>query len=140
MVRIHQLDNILAVMYCPLDTRSAEFSTALTNLDIVWSSLPNPISIDTILGDLNLPQSAVKWVRDDFALKLMGLRYGKLDFNKAPWTEIQAELVELFKVSPTAALVGFHEKVLGILERLVSKKKKQSGNSHLRMSCQKRLL
>ena len=69
MVRIHQLDNILLVIYCPLDTRSAEFSAAHTNLDIVWSSLPNPISIDTILGDLNLPQSAVKWVRDDFALK-----------------------------------------------------------------------
>ena len=69
MVHIHQLDDILAVIYCPLDTRSAEFSAAHTNLDIVWSSLPNPISIDTILGDLNLPQSAVKWVRDDFALK-----------------------------------------------------------------------
>ena len=69
MVHIHQLDNILAVIYCPLDTRSAEISGALTNLDIVWSSLPTPISIDTILGDLNLPQSAVKWVRDDFALK-----------------------------------------------------------------------
>ena len=81
----------------------------------------------------------------------VGLRYGKLDFNKAPWTEIQAELeavadanwghmVELFKVSPIAALVGFHEKVLGIFERLVSEKKNQSGNSHLRMSCQRKLL
>ena len=54
MVHIHQLDNILAVIYCPLDTRSAEISAALTNLDIVWSFLPTPISIDTILGDLNL--------------------------------------------------------------------------------------
>ena len=64
----------------------------------------------------------------------VGLRYGKLDFNKAPWTEIQAQLEavadanwnhmgKLFKVSPTAALVGFHEKVLGILERLVPEKK-----------------
>ena len=67
----------------------------------------------------------------------VGLRYGKLDFNKAPWTEIQAELVELFKVSPTAALVGFHEKVLGILERLVPEKKNQSKNSHPRMYCQR---
>ncbi len=54
MVHIYQLDDILAVIYCPLDTRSALFSAALTNLDIVWSSLPTPISIDTILGDLNL--------------------------------------------------------------------------------------
>ena len=81
----------------------------------------------------------------------VGLRYGKLDFNKAPWTEIQAQLEavadanwnhmgKLFKVSPTAALVGFHEKVLGILERLVPEKKNQKGNSYLRMSCQRRPL
>ena len=66
--------------------------------------------------------------------RLMRLRYGKLDFNKAPWTEIQAQLEavadanwnhmgKLFKVSPTAALVGFHEKVLGIFERLVPEKR-----------------
>ena len=248
VVHIHQLDHVVAVIYRPPDTRCAEFSAALTKLDIILSSLPTPIPTVTILGDLNLPRSAVKWVRGedgnllpiisnhregetadgkqdrlqaqrlaDFALKHsltqqvdkvthgveildliftsdhelvgsveveswknftdhkvvtasvnyqmdtpetsheethlleVGRRYGKLDFNKSPWTEIQAELEavedadwdhmgELAKVCPTAALAWFHEKVLGILERLVPEKKKRNGKLRPRMCRQRRIL
>ena len=54
------------MIYCTLDTSSAEFSAALTKLDIVWSALPTHY---THCYNLRLSQSAVKWVRDDFALK-----------------------------------------------------------------------
>ena len=58
-------------------------------------------------------------------------RYNGLDFNKAPWTEIETELEnidwspmeDLSKTSPDSALSWFHEKVLSVLGQHVPKKK-----------------
>ena len=61
----------------------------------------------------------------------VGARYLALDFYKAPWVEVKAELAKvnweeiksLAEVSSDEALKSFHEKALNVLERLVPKKK-----------------
>ena len=76
-----------------------------------------------------------------------GRRYSKLDFNKAPWEDISAELgainweamEDIATTSPTGALVHFHEKVLHIMEKLVPIKAKRS-QSRPKMHRMRRLL
>jgi len=78
----------------------------------------------------------------------VGKRYSKLDYNQAPWQEIQAELAnidwqpmeELSKDSPTEALNWYHEKVLTVLERLMPVRKKARKKSRSRIPRQRRLL
>ena len=246
VVNIPKLDHIVAVIYRPPDTKCAEFTNMLNKLDEALSGLPAPTPTITLMGDLNLPQSVVKWVRSedghlmpvvsnhregemaegkqdrlqaqrlvDFTVKHSliqqvdqathgveildliftndhelvssvkveawdiftdhrvvtatvtyqnnneteeekqenhllgtGLRYSKLDFNKAPWEEIQDELntvdwghmEDLAGVDPTAALAWLQEKLLSILERLVPARRKVRRKSGPQMNHQRRIL
>ena len=70
-------------------------------------------------------------------------RYNALDFNKAQWTDIEAELgnidwspmEDLSKTSPDSALSWFHEKVLSVLDQHVPKRKIRSGKPKSKMTC-----
>ena len=68
VVRIQQLDHIVVVVYRPPDTRHAEFSAMLKVLDTALCSLPTPTPTISVMGDFNLPVSAVKWLRNDEGL------------------------------------------------------------------------
>ena len=78
----------------------------------------------------------------------VGRRFGKLNFNKAPWEQIKNELgqvdwtpmEELSKVSPKEALSWFNDKILQILENLVPAKKAGRKKAIPRMCRQRRLL
>ena len=63
VVKIHQHDHVVAVMYRPPDTKLAEFAEVLESLDSVLSELPTPTPNITVMGDMNFPKKAVKWVR-----------------------------------------------------------------------------
>ena len=59
VVPIHQLDHIVVVAYRPPDTRYAEFSAMLNVLDTALCALPTPTPTIPLMGDFNLPVSAV---------------------------------------------------------------------------------
>ena len=230
VVKIHQLNHVVAIMYRPPDTRVGEFAAALNSLDKILSSLPAPTPTISVMGDFNFPKAVVKWVRspeghlvpvvanhregetadgkqdrlqaqrlvefadkhnltqqvevvthgvetldivltnddvlisdiraddhlqftdhkvltasttysneedepeqeEDYLLEV-GRRMGKLDFNKAPWKEIQEELErvdwdpvrDLSEVNPVLGLNWFNGKVLAILEQFVPVRKKR---------------
>ena len=244
VVKIHQLETVITVFYRPPDTRLAEFTEALQKLDMILAALPAPTPTVTVMGDLNLPKSAVQWIRGeeghlvplvanhrdgetaggkqdrlqaqklvDFATKHnlvqqvdvathgveildlvltndddlisdisveefreftdhkivtgiltyqtseenqkeeqeflleIGQKLGELDFNKAPWKEIQSELEnvdwdpvrELSRNDPAAGLAWFNDKVLSILVKLVPVRKRGKVRRH-RMCRQRRTL
>ena len=68
VVKIHQLDMVACVAYRPPDTRISEFSGLLKCLDDTLSSLPSPAPNIVLMGDFNLPHSAVTWKRSEDGL------------------------------------------------------------------------
>ena len=76
-----------------------------------------------------------------------GRRYSALDYHKAPWEAVSEELSkvdwepmeEIAATCPSKGLEWFHEKVLGVLEKLVPMKKKRS-RSRPKMHRMRRLL
>ena len=76
-----------------------------------------------------------------------GRRLKALNFNKAPWVEIQAELSEVdwkemekaAKASPTVALNLFMEEIIPLLEKHVPVKQARK-NSHEKMDRKRRIL
>ena len=59
VVKVHQLDTVVCVLYRPPDTRLEEFSEVLHCLDNTLSSLPTPTPTVILMGDINLPQSCI---------------------------------------------------------------------------------
>ena len=77
-----------------------------------------------------------------------GRRYKILDFHKAPWEQVEADLEkvdwsqmeDIANTSPEAALKWFHEKVLHVLEVHVPNRKQRKGISFKKMPRMRRLL
>ena len=65
VVKVHQLDTLVCVLYRPPDTRIEEFSEVLHCLDNTLSSLPTPTPTVILMGDINLPQSCISWRRSE---------------------------------------------------------------------------
>ena len=65
LVKIHQLDTVVAVMYRPPDTRQAELAPALACMESALSALPAPLPSIILCGDFNFPGSVVTWHRDE---------------------------------------------------------------------------
>ena len=232
VVKIHQLDTIVCVVYRPPDTRCEEFAGVLQCLDRTLSTLPAPSPSILVMGDMNFPRSCISWNHSEeegllaplvanhregetaggkqdrlqaqqlidlaskyslqqevntptHAVEILdlvfsnncelltsvvsekwdkfsdhnlviasttyqhgldeilhdkqylcdtGKRYSALNFHKAPWDVIRAEIAkvdwknmeELAETCPTAALAEFHDKVLAIVEHVVPKKSKKS--------------
>ena len=68
VVRVHQLNTVVAVCYRPPDTTLREFEAALSRLDEVLLDLPAPTPTITLMGDLNFPAGVVTWWREDGVL------------------------------------------------------------------------
>ena len=68
VVKIHQLDTVVCIMYRPPDTRLEEFASLLQCLDSTLSALPSPAPTVIMMGDLNLPKSCISWCRSDEGL------------------------------------------------------------------------
>ena len=73
VVKIHQLDTVVCLVYRPPDTRVNEFSGLLKCKDDTLSSLPSPTPNIILMGDLNLPKESVTWNRsqDGYLLPLV---------------------------------------------------------------------
>ena len=63
MVMVHQLNNVVVVLYRPPDTRINEFGEVLSKLDSTLANLPSPTPNITVMGDLNFPRHCVIWTR-----------------------------------------------------------------------------
>ena len=61
IVKVHQLDTVVCVLYRPPDTRGEEFACVLKCLDSTLSSLPSPTPNILVMGDFNFPQTCIKW-------------------------------------------------------------------------------
>ena len=65
VLQIHSLKTVLAILYRPPDTRLAEFSPVLAELDKLLSELPTPSPNVVMMGDLNFPSNVMLWPRVD---------------------------------------------------------------------------
>ena len=65
VLKIHSLKTVLIVLYRPPDTRLAEFSPVLTELDKLLTELPTPTANLVMMGDFNFPSNVMKWPRLD---------------------------------------------------------------------------
>ena len=65
IVKIHQLDTIVIVLYRPLDTAASELKGALDCLDETLSGIEAPLPTIVLCGDLNLGSNAVSWILSD---------------------------------------------------------------------------
>ena len=82
IVHVHQIDTVVAVCYRPPNTRLSEFSPILKKLDSVLSDLPEPIPNIVLMGDFNLPDKDLSWVRSeagDLVPLVHGHRHGDTD-------------------------------------------------------------
>ena len=68
IVKVHQLDTVVCLVYRPPDTRCEEFSALLQCLDGAISALPAPSPTVVLLGDMNFPQSCITWKRSEEGL------------------------------------------------------------------------
>ena len=68
VLKIHSMNTVLAVIYRPPDTRLAEFSPALTELDKILTDLQAPAPNLVLMGDLNFPSSVMNWTSVDGSL------------------------------------------------------------------------
>ena len=68
VVKIHQLDTVVCVMYRPPDTRFEEFSGILQCLDNTLSSIPSPTPTVVLMGDFNFPRTCIIWSRSEEGL------------------------------------------------------------------------
>ena len=87
-------------------------------------------------------------IRDQQFLCDTGKRYSALNFHLAPWSEVKAKISsinwekmeELAKTCPSSALVEFHERLLEVLEKLVTIKKKGPKGTRPKIHRLRRLL
>ena len=91
VVHIHQLNTVVAVLYRPPDTRIAEFSPILSELDKLLCDLKDPMPNIVLLGDFNFQNQNLSWVRSDDGL-LVPLVHGHrlLDEDGGPQVRQQA--------------------------------------------------
>ena len=68
VVKVHQLDTVVCIVYRPPDTRLEEFAGVLTCLDSTLSALPTPSPTMIFMGDMNLPKSCITWRRSEEGL------------------------------------------------------------------------
>ena len=68
VVKVHQLDTVVCVVYRPPDTRIEEFSGLLKCLDDTLSNLASPAPTVILMGDINLPRTCIKWQYSDDGL------------------------------------------------------------------------
>ena len=61
LVQIHSLNTVIALVYRPPDTRLAEFTPILNEIEVVMSSLSLPSPIMVLCGDFNFPSSVMTW-------------------------------------------------------------------------------
>ena len=128
-------------------------------LDLIWSNNADLISScmreDCHVSDHSLVTASTNYIldrdqgsTDEQFLCSSGRRYKAMDFNKAVWPEVEAELSkidwtpmeDISKTDPEAALAWFHEKVLTVLEPMVPKKKPRNTRSKPKMHRMRRLL
>ena len=64
LVRIHQLNHYVAVLYRPPDTTLAEFRQMMSKLREDLSGLTTPTPDLTLMGDLNFPRKDIQWSAD----------------------------------------------------------------------------
>ena len=68
VVKIHQIDTVVCLMYRPPDTRIEEFHGILECLDNTLSTLPSPSPTVILMGDINLPKTCITWRRSEDGL------------------------------------------------------------------------
>ena len=61
MVKVHQLNTIVSVVYRHPDTCLSEFNPVLRKIDSTLVSLPSPTPSITLMGDFNFPSSVITW-------------------------------------------------------------------------------
>ena len=244
VVQIHQLNTVIAVVYRPPDTRIAEFTPILSQLDTLLCELQDPTPNIVLMGDLNFQDQNLSWRRSDDGLLVplvhghrqggaedgvqvrkqaemlcsmmlkhsmiqqvdqathgreildliftnnedlvssvaveswpsftdhstvtatvsykleqnkdveethlldSGKRLKRLNFNKAPWQDIQAELrhidwspmQELAKASPTAAHSWFIETIVPLLEKFVPERASRGGKKRSNIDRRRKLM
>ena len=97
VVKIHQLDTVVCIVYRPPDTRLEEFAGLLQCLDSTLSGLPTPSPTVIVMGDMNLPKSCILWRRSEDGLLVpivAGHRDGKTAGGKQDRLQAQ-QLVDL---------------------------------------------
>ena len=65
IVKVHQLNTIVCVVYRPPDTKLSEFREILSFLEETISSLPTPTPNILLMGDFNFNQRSLLWSRDE---------------------------------------------------------------------------
>ena len=97
IVKVHALNTIFCVMYRPPDTKLAEFTPALAELDQLLSDLPAPTPTVVLGGDFNFPATAIDWHRVDGVLVPAVHEHREVgDGDVGPRVRIQAaKLIEL---------------------------------------------
>ena len=68
VVQIHQLNTVVAVLYRPPDTRIAEFTPILSQLDTLLCELQDPTPNIVLMGDFNFQDQTLSWRRSDDGL------------------------------------------------------------------------
>ena len=97
IVKIHQLDTIVCVVYRPPDSRLEEFAGVLKCLEGVLSDLPSPTPTVLVMGDFNLPKTCISWRRSDEGIlvpQVAGHRQGETVGGKQDRLQAQ-QLVDL---------------------------------------------
>ena len=61
VVKVHQINTIVAVVYRPPDTNLAEFTPVIQHLSEIFEDLEAPRPNIVVLGDFNFPSSVIKW-------------------------------------------------------------------------------
>ena len=61
VLKVHSLNVVLVLLYRPPDTKIAEFTPALSELDKILGELSGPTSTLFFMGDLNFPSSVMSW-------------------------------------------------------------------------------
>ena len=64
-VHVHQLNTVVTVIYRPPDTRLAEFSPVLAQLDNILCELSDPTPSIVLMGDFNFSKQNMYWIRSD---------------------------------------------------------------------------
>ena len=97
MVKVHQLDTIITVIYRPPDTYLREFSPILNKVESVLQNLPAPTPNITIMGDLNFPHTAITWSVIDGVIvpRVAGHRQASVGSDSIQVRQQAAQLCEL---------------------------------------------
>ena len=95
IVKVHQLDTIVTVVYRPPDTRYHEFAPIIKKIDTVFQNLPAPAPNFTIMGDLNFPSSVITWQVIDVVIlpRVAGHRVSEEQSSESTQVRQQAALL-----------------------------------------------